>query len=51
MKLTININPSDILAVTHGEDGRACISLAIGNNIEIQLTVEEQADDVIDMME
>ena len=51
MKLTININPSDIIAVTHGMDGRGCISLAIGNNVEVQLTVEEPADDVIDMME
>ena len=51
MKFTIDIDPGNILAVTHADDGRACISLAIGNNVEIQLTVEEKADDVIDMME
>lgn len=50
MKLTINIDTKDIITVTHSDDGRACISLAIGNNVEIQLTVEELADDVIDMM-
>ena len=50
MKLTININPEDILAVTHADDGRAVISMAIGNTVEMHLTVEEQADDVIDML-
>lgn len=50
IKLTLSVKPSDILAVTNGEDGKACISLAIGNNVEIQLTVEEKTDDVIDML-
>lgn len=50
MKLTINIEPKDILAVTHADDGRAVISMSIGNTVEMHLTVEEQADDVIDML-
>lgn len=50
MKLTININPEDILTVTHADDGRAVISMAIGNTVEMHLTVEEQADDVMDML-
>ena len=50
MKLTININPEDILAITHADDGRAVISTAIGNTVEMHLTVEEKADDVIDML-
>lgn len=50
MKLTININPEDILTVTHADDGRAVISMSIGNTVEMHMTVEEQADDVIDML-
>ena len=50
MKLTINIDPKDILAVTHADDGRACVSMAIGNNVEVFLTVEEHGDDVIEML-
>lgn len=50
MKLTINIDPKDVLAVTHADDGRACVSMAIGNNVEVFLTVEEHADDVIEML-
>ena len=51
MKLTINIDPKDILAVTSIGDERACVSMSIGNNIEVHLTVEELADDVIEMLE
>lgn len=50
MKLTININPEDILAVTHADDGRAVISMLIGNTVEMHLAAEEQADDVIEML-
>lgn len=48
IRLTLSIEPHDILAVTHADDGRALVSLAIGNNIEVQLTVEEKADEFID---
>lgn len=51
MKLTININPKDVIAVTHADDGRAVLSFGLvtdgGCNVEIALTVEEKADDVI----
>lgn len=47
MKITLNIKPEDIIAITHADDGRACICMAIGNNIEVHLTAEEQADDLI----
>lgn len=50
IKLTLSIKPSDILAVTHADDGRAPVSLAIGNNIEIQLTVEEKAEEFMDRL-
>lgn len=40
MKLTINIDPKDVLAVTHADGGRALVSMAIGNNAEVFLTVE-----------
>lgn len=50
MKLTINIEPKDILSVVHAQDGRACICMSIGNTIEVFLTVEEKADDVIEML-
>ena len=50
MKLTINIDPKDVLAVTHADDGRACVSMAIGNNVEVFLTAEEHADNVIEML-
>lgn len=55
MKLTININPKDVIAVTHADDGRAVLSFGLvtdgGCNVEIALTVEEKADDVIRAME
>lgn len=54
MKLTININPKDVIAVTHADDGRAVLSFGLvtdgGCNVEIALTVEEKADDVIRAM-
>lgn len=55
MKLTININPKDVIAVTHADDGRAVLSFGLvtdgGCNVEIALTVEEKANDVIKAME
>jgi DNA-binding XRE family transcriptional regulator len=55
MKLTVNINPKDVIAVTHADDGRAVLSFGLetdgGCNVEIALTVEEKADDVIRAME
>lgn len=54
MKLTVNINPKDVIAVTHADDGRAVLSFGLvtdgGCNVEIALTVEEKADDVIKAM-
>ena len=50
IKLTLSVKPSDILAVTHADDGRALVSFAIGNNIEIQLTVEEKAEEFMDRL-
>lgn len=50
IKLTLSVKPSDILAVTHADDGRALVSLAIGNNIEVQLTVEEKVEDFMDRL-
>lgn len=50
IELTLSVKPSDILAVTHADDGRAIVSLVIGNNIEIQLTVEEKAEDFMDRL-
>lgn len=55
MKLTVNINPKDIIAVTHADDGRAVLSFSVqsdgGCSLEVGLTVEEKADDVIRMLE
>ena len=55
MTLTVKVNPKDVLAVTHADDGRACLSFSVqsdgGCSLEIGLTVEESADDVIRMME
>lgn len=49
MKLTVNINPKDVIAITHADDGRAVLSFGLvtdgGCNVEIALTVEEKADD------
>lgn len=54
MKLTVNINPKDVIAITHADDGRAVLSFGLvtdgGCNVEIALTVEEKADDVIKEM-
>lgn len=50
MKLTININPDDVLSVLEAEDGKACVLLSIGHSIEMAFNCEERAGDVMEML-
>ena len=51
MKLTVNINPKDVLAVTHGRDGKTFVCMSAKNNVQVYLQVEEPADEVVGMLE
>ena len=50
MKITLNIDPKDIISIVHADDGRACVCMAVGHNVEVFLTAEEQADELIDRL-
>ena len=50
MKITLNIDPKDVISIVHADDGRACICMAIGQSVEVFLTAEEQADDLINRL-
>ena len=50
MKLTINIDPDDVVSVLEAEDGKACVLLSIGYSIEMALNCEEMAGDVMEML-
>ena len=43
MKITLNIDPKDIISIIPANPGRTCICMAIGNNIEEHLNAEEPA--------
>jgi hypothetical protein len=50
MKLTININPKDVLAITHGRDGKTFVCMSAKSNVHVYLQVEEPADEVVGML-
>ena len=50
MKLTINVDPKDVLAVTHGRDGKTFVCMSAKNNVQVYLQVEEPADEVVGML-
>ena len=50
MKITLNIDPKDIISIIPATPGRTCICMAIGNNIEVHLNAEEPADVLINRL-
>lgn len=50
MRITLNIDPKDIISIVPANPGRTCICMAIGNNIEVHLNAEEPADVLINRL-
>ncbi len=50
MKITLNIDPKDVISIVQADDGRACVCMAIGQSVEVFLTAEEQADELMDRL-
>lgn len=50
MKITLNIDPKDIISIVPANPGRTYICMAIGNNIEVHLNAEEPADVLINRL-